>query len=218
MSSGAAGKALHQHAFETDNDLAQPFPDPSVSAIAALLRPAPDACSSDLPPFPEKEYVDMARAARILGVTDSTVSVLFKKGLIGIIDYAPHKRKRVRYQSIVEFCDQLRQRYAIADRRPPLGSSVSRHKDSNLLPFPIQDTIGIEQAAKILGYGSVTPVRLMIEEGRFEAYQFYPSSPWRISKLSLATYIAATKSSVSPRISSNRNREHLCAQGGRRCQ
>jgi hypothetical protein len=140
-------------------------------------------------PFAEKEYIDLARAARILGVTDSTVMVLFSRGLIEIIDYAPHKRKRVRYQSIVDFCDSLRTRYAIRDRRPALDNPILRHCDDDLLPFPVGDTIVIEQVAEILGYSSVTPVRLMIEEGRFEAYQFYRSSPWRISRISLGEYL-----------------------------
>lgn len=155
----------------------------------AALTPESPRLDQLLLPFAEREYIDMARAARILGVTDSTVAVLFSKRLIEMIDYAPHKRKRLRYQSIVDFCDELRRQYAIKDRRPPLDDPMFRHLDADLLPFPVDDTIGIDEVAKILGYSSVTPVRLMIEEGRFEAYQFYPSSPWRISKKSLAEYI-----------------------------
>jgi excisionase family DNA binding protein len=113
----------------------------------------------------------------------------YAAGYIEMIDYAKHKRKRVRYQSIVDFCDELRKRYCITDRRPPLANPLLRHRDADLLPFPIEDTLNIEQTAEILGYSSPTPVRLMIEEGRFEAYQFFPGSPWRVSKTSLAAYL-----------------------------
>lgn len=172
-------------------------------STATTDRPSLDQL---LLPFAEREYIDMARAARILGVTWSTVALLFRKRLIEIIDYAPHKRKRVRYQSIVDFCDELRRLHAIKDRRPPLDDPMFRHLDSDLLPFPIEDTIEIDEVANILGYSSVTPVRLMIEEGRFEAYQFYPSSPWRISKRSLAEYLQRVreKASCSPLNSLNR--------------
>jgi len=140
-------------------------------------------------PFAEKEYIDTARAAKILGVTDVTVLSLYNAGYIEVIDYAPRKRKRVRYQSIVDFCDRLRKQYSIADRRPPLSNPILRHRDSDLLPFPLEDTITIEEVCEILGYSSPTAVRQMIEEGRFEAYQFFPGSPWRISKTSLAAYL-----------------------------
>jgi hypothetical protein len=140
-------------------------------------------------PFAEKEYIDLGRAAHILGTTKWTVMLLFQRKLIEMIDYAPGKRKRVHYRSIADFCDELRRRHAIEDRRPKLDHPIFRHADADLLPFPLEDTISIEHAAEILGYSSVWPVRLMIEEGRFEAYQLFRGSPWRVSKLSLAAYL-----------------------------
>lgn len=141
-------------------------------------------------PFAEKEYIDVPRAARILGVSDTTVvTEIYRRGLIAMIDYAPRKRKRVLYQSVVEFCDSLRVLYAIKDRRPPLDNPVLRYRDEDLLPFPLRDTIGVVQLPRYLGYGSVSPVRLLLEEGRFEAYQLYRGSPWRISRKSVLEYV-----------------------------
>jgi excisionase family DNA binding protein len=164
----------------------------------------PISLDQQLLPFAEREYVDSPRAARILGVTDNTMRMLCKMKLIQAIDYAFHKRKRILYRSIVEFCDVLRTKHCIRDRRPPLTNSMFRHPDADLLPFSIEDTIGVEEAAAVLGYGSSTPVRKMIEEGRFEAYQFFPVSPWRISRSSLADYVKASQAAPSTAFSTNR--------------
>lgn len=151
-------------------------------------RRAPDV-GQLLLPFAEREYIDMNRAARILGSSHSGVRALYAAGRIEIIDYAKRKRKRVRYQSIVDLCDELRKRYGIPDRRESLSVAFLRHRDVDLLPFPLEDTIGIDQVMEILGYSSPGPIYLMIEEGRFEAYQLSNRNPWRISRRSLATYL-----------------------------
>jgi hypothetical protein len=155
-------------------------------------------------PFAEREYIDVARACHILGVSSSTFYVLHEAGLIEVIGYAPHKQKRVRYQSIVDLCDRLRQRHCIRDRRPRLATPHLRHRDADLLPFPLDDTITIDEAAAIMGYRSAKPVRHMIEEGRFEAYQFSPERPWRISRSSLAAYIDSARHSASAAASRDR--------------
>jgi hypothetical protein len=113
-----------------------------------------------------------------------------------MIDYAKHKRKRVRYASIVDLCDALRQRYCIQDRRPALPAVFFRHRDADLLPFPLEDTLDVEHVMKILGYSSPTPIYLMIEEGRFEAYQLSSRNPWRISGTSLASYLQGVHGNV----------------------
>jgi excisionase family DNA binding protein len=140
-------------------------------------------------PFAEREYIDVKRAARILGVSHSSVLALYASQQIEMIDYAKRKRKRVRYQSIVDLCDRLRVRHSIKDRRPPLPAVFFRHKDVDILPFPLEDTLSVEQVMEILGYSSPTPVYLMIEEGRFESYQLSSRNPWRISRSSLAGYL-----------------------------
>jgi excisionase family DNA binding protein len=140
-------------------------------------------------PFAEKEYIDVRRAARILGVTYMTIPNLYAAGRIEMIDYAKHKRKRVKYASVVALCDRLREHFGIPDRRAPLPVPYFRHRDEDLLPFPLSDTIYVEEVARILGYDSPSPVRQMIDEGRFEAYKISGFSPWRISRTSLAAYL-----------------------------
>lgn len=140
-------------------------------------------------PFAEREYIDVKRAARILGVGLTTITDLYAVARIEMIDYAKHKRKRVRYSSIVDLCDQLRKQYGIDDRRPVLSSTIFRHRDEDLLPFPLNDTISLKEVIVILGYDSPTPVYKMIDEGFFEAYKISAISPWRISRSSLAEYL-----------------------------
>jgi excisionase family DNA binding protein len=140
-------------------------------------------------PFAEKEYVDVRRAGRILGIGPRDVLYLYEWGLIEVIDYAKGKRKRVRYQSIVDLCDRLREKYSVRDRRPPLPSPIFRHRDEDLLPFPLADTAGVPEVTEVLGYGSAHPIYMMIEEGRFEAYRLSQRSPWRISRSSVAEYL-----------------------------
>lgn len=144
-------------------------------------------------PFAEREYIDVKRTARILCVTHTTVHSFYAKGYIEMLDYAKRKFKRVRYASVVAFCDRIRERYGIRDRRPKLTSEYLRHRDCDLLPFPLEDTIRVEDAAAIFGYASRSPIYLMIEEGRFDAYQFTTTHPWRISRSSLALYVQSIR-------------------------
>jgi len=138
-------------------------------------------------PFPEREYVDMKRAMKILGISHSAVRNLFLEEKIAIVDYRKGSRKRVKYSSIVEFCDRLRTEHAIRDRRPALDSPHFRHRDEDLLPFPLSDTIGIKEVQDVLGYSTPTPIYKMVEEGRFEAYKL--GMGWRFSRSSFAAYL-----------------------------
>lgn len=156
-------------------------------------------------PFAEREYIDVMRAANILGIGRSTVYDLHRRGYIEMLDYALHKRKRVRYRSIIEFCDRLRKQYCIQDRRPPLSHPMFRHHDRDILPFPLDDTMTLEQVAEVLGYVTVIAVRRMVEEGRFEAYQLFPGSPWRVSKTSFSAYLQRVRDRERIATYSNRN-------------
>jgi hypothetical protein len=140
-------------------------------------------------PFAEREYIDVPRTAKILGVGCTTVFDLFAAKRIEIIDYAPRKHKRVRYASVVALCDRLRADYGIADRRPALASPIFRHRDEDLLPFPLSDTMLMRDVLPILGYEVSDAVVRMIDQGFFEAYKISRSSPWRISRTSLAGYL-----------------------------
>jgi hypothetical protein len=146
-------------------------------------------------PFIDKEYVDAARCARILGVSLTTVyrliaTVAFDgKPLIAMVEYRRGARKRILYSSIVNFCDKLRTHFMIDDRRPALTDRLFRHKDEDLLPFPLADTIYSAEALEALGYMSNKPLVALIEEGCFEAYRLVLDNPWRISRSSFAAFL-----------------------------
>ena len=108
-------------------------------------------------PFAEREYVNVPRTARILGVGITTVYRFAEptdsagRPLLTLVGYRPHARKRVLYSSIVRFCDSLRARYGIEDRRPKLDHPMFRHRDEDLLPFPLRIRYSAEALAA-LGY------------------------------------------------------------------
>jgi hypothetical protein len=149
-----------------------------------------------LQPLAEKEYIDVARTARILGVHWRTVRRLARAGRIEWLDYRKSSWKRVRYKSVVDYCDRLRQDHKIADRRPQLSAPYLRHKDEDLLPFPLRDSMTAGQALAILGYSQTESLVAMIEEGCFEAYQLVPQGPWRVSRTSLLTYLDLVRSTA----------------------
>jgi hypothetical protein len=167
---------------------------------ARAFRSESDATSNEgkpecdlLQPFPNPEYIDVKRAAHILGVSHTNILELHAARRIEMINYAKHKRKRIRYASIVEFCDRLRLDHGIANRRPALPSSLFRHRDEDVLPFPLADTLSTTQALQYMAYDSTNPILHMIDEGLFEAYKISNSSAWRISAISLAAFLRAVQ-------------------------
>lgn len=166
------------------------------------MTPNPDQI---LLPFAEREYVDVKRAARILGVSETTVfrlaATLDGEGrpLITLIEYRRGARKRILYSSLVRFCDGLRVKYGIPDRKPPLANPIFRHKDSDLLPFSLSDTIGMKVALEALGFVNTRPVVHLIEEGAFEAYQIFSETHWRISRTSFADFLTKAHAGGSGR-------------------
>ena len=127
-------------------------------------------------------------------------------GLIELIDYRPHGHHRIRYQSIVNHCNRLREEYAITDRRPPLSSPLLRNKDDDLLPFPLSDTIGVPAIAPALGLSPLS-VRRLLEEGPFDCYRVHPSAPWRISMASFSAYLEGVRAGVAGHPGAYRIRE-----------
>ncbi|MGO9731868.1 hypothetical protein [Mycobacterium sp.] len=85
--------------------------------------------------------------------------------------------------------DRLREEHKIADRRPQLSGPYLRHRDEDLLPFPLKDTLRAQQALAALGFAKTHSLVLLIEEGRFEAYQLVPQGPWRVSGSSLLAHL-----------------------------
>jgi hypothetical protein len=150
-------------------------------------------------PFAEKEYVDVARTARIFGVGVSTVYRMAEEtyrdghAAIKLVSYRHQARKRVLYSSIVAFCDFLRAEYGIEDRRPKLDHPMLRHRDEDLLPFPLTDTIYSAEALAALGYDDRRPLVYLIEEGRFDAYRLSNEYTWRISRTSFKRFLDQTR-------------------------
>lgn len=150
-------------------------------------------------PFAEKEYVDVARTARIFGVAVTTVYRMAEdnyrdgRAAIKLVSYRHQSRKRVLYSSIVAFCNFLRAEYGIADRRPQLAHPILRHRDEDLLPFPLDDTIHSAEALAALGYEDRRPLVYLIEEGHFDAYRLSNEYIWRISRISFKKFLDRTR-------------------------
>ena len=141
----------------------------------------------------EKEYISTRRALNILGVTQpTTLSRLAAAGRIRLVPYK--KTGRVHYGSLVEFCDRIREAYRIEDRRPKLSAPNLGHRDEDVLPFPLADTISAEEACAALGKKNKALLDL-IEGGYFEAYQLMQSEPWRVSRSSLFAFVERVRSS-----------------------
>jgi hypothetical protein len=140
-------------------------------------------------PWAEREWIDVPRTCRILGCSWTTIVRLVEAGSIDLLDFRRRGWKKIRYASVVTYCDRLREQFAIADRRPPLSSPILRHRDEDLLPFPLRDTIGVADVREALNLGYQTRVLQFIEEGAFEAYQLIPGSPWRVSLSSFQRWL-----------------------------
>lgn len=147
-------------------------------------------------PFPDIKTIDVARCCSILHVVPATIYRLLRTPLdddpevMSLHGYNTmrHAPIRIEYASVVRFCDALRERHAIRDRRPE--PKWGRWRDEDLLPFPWSDTIATEDAAEALSIDR-SKVLLRIEAGQFEAYQIVRMSDWRISRSSLAKVIAS---------------------------
>ena len=151
-----------------------------------------------LEPFAEKEYIDMPRCCRIFGVNETVARRLAESGFIDLIDHLPRGRKKIHYKSVVNFCDRLRKKYGIPDRRPALQSPYLRHRDADLLPFSLSDTIYSNEAMQLIGCAFYTLTRL-IDEGRILAYRLAPGArtPWRISRVSVENHMQLVKRGVA---------------------
>lgn len=142
--------------------------------------------------FAEREYIDAPRCCCILGCSWTTLLRLVEAREIDLVDFRARGRKRVRYASVVAYCDRLRGQYKIANRRPQLDHAILRHHDRDLLPFRLDDTVSSGVVMEALGFEKVDSIVYLLEEGAFEGYQLMPHSPWRISRSSLQRFIDRT--------------------------
>jgi len=109
-------------------------------------------------------------------------------GQVKLIDHGDGQPKMVHYLSVVRLCDHIRVAHDLPDRRPQLHGASLRHRDEDLLPFPLRETIAVETALKISGLAKLEQLLLLIEQRCFEAYRLTPDAPWRISRPSLLAY------------------------------
>jgi hypothetical protein len=167
---------------------------PEGAPLPVAHRPITPGC---LLPLPAKACIDTRRAAAILQVTTNTVQKLLRKGLITGFRVCGSNTWSIEYDSVVEFCNRLRVEFHIRDRRPAKLTS-GRWRDADLLPFPIADTVTVQDAMRGLSANCVIVHRLC-EEGKLESYRFYGHAPWRISKASLFAYADQLKLQVSHR-------------------
>lgn len=150
-------------------------------------------------PFADQRTIDMRRCRSILHVSSYVIRRLSVTPLQGggqhtcLVAYNLGRSSpyRIDYASLVRFLDHLREVHCIPDRRPAI--TFGRHRDEDLLPFRWSDTMTAEETASVLDIHR-SQVLPRIEAGQIEAYQIARKSPWRISRNSLAKYIATLTS------------------------
>ena len=144
-------------------------------------------------PFQMSQTIDAVRTRSILDVSHRTMTLLLDTGEIRGY-HAPGKPKhwRIEYDSVVEYCDKLRVHYHISDTRAPRKTGRhNRRRDSELLPFPKDETTSVSEVAKVLSVCSTSVVSL-IQDGTLTAYQIVIDQrgcPWRIWEPSFERYL-----------------------------
>ncbi|MFC6645487.1 helix-turn-helix domain-containing protein [Granulicella cerasi] len=140
-------------------------------------------------PFPRTAEVSVERVSEILGVSTRSVLRLVQAKLFAAYSPGgPGTMTRIKFDSLVEFCDNLRLAAGVAPRKPsPKGL---RPRADDLLPFSLEDTITTERVMDVLDCGK-TLVTELIEAGTLTAYKIInkPSAPWRIDVRSLERYM-----------------------------
>ena len=143
-------------------------------------------------PFQRSNEIDVRRAQRILGVAKNTLSKMLERHLIrGYRHPGASAPWHIEYDSIVEYCDQLRVLHCISDQRAGLTGGRRRYRDHELLPFPLAQTIPISEVRSRLDCSRDSALHL-IEMGAIVGYQILFEQfgcPWRIYGPSLDRYI-----------------------------
>lgn len=79
-----------------------------------------------------------------------------------------------------------------------------RHRDEDILPFPLSDTIYSAEVLSALGYEDRRPLVNLIEEGRFDGYRLSAEYMWRISRSSFLRFLKKTQHRESGYTASDR--------------
>jgi hypothetical protein len=143
-------------------------------------------------PFQKSSEIDVDRACKILGVTEKTLRRMLERQLIrGYRHTGVRAPWHIEYESVVEYCDQLRVLHCISDQRGGLSGNRKRYRDHELLPFPLAETISIADVRKRLDCSQDSVLHL-IQSGSLVGYQVLfeqTGCPWRIWAPSLERYI-----------------------------
>ncbi len=163
------------------------FPADAMPFVCARRQP-PVA----LPPLPfqRNQEIDVERAARILAVTPSSIHRMVRERLLRAYSIQDAERSnqflRVEYASVLEFVDNLRRCYHL----PPRPHTAGRPLDRDILPFPMSETITLEEVYGHLDISRNTALKLL-DTGEISGYKLRPvgNSPWRIGRPSFVAYL-----------------------------
>ncbi len=154
-------------------------------------------------PSAAREEVDTNRVAKILGCSGITVRRLIEAGHIR--GYIVGHNMRIIYDSVVEYCDELRRPIEWGLPKRPARKPGMRLRDDAILPFPLADTISVKDAMDVLRCSDMI-VHGLTEAGELLAYRLgihTKSSPWRIYRPSLERYVQSRWQMAAKRTRSN---------------
>jgi hypothetical protein len=167
----------------------------------------PDLCPVDTEatpklalPIQRSAEIDIARVANIFGITVASARNMAEDHLFpGSYKVSSLTPWRINYDAVVAYCNNLRLQYRISSRLPPLGKG-RRHRDEDLLPFPLAETISGREVSEALECSRDT-VSHLLDSGGLIGYrvraQDVRGNPWRIWRLSLERYIASLHASAA---------------------
>jgi hypothetical protein len=152
---------------------------------------------------PESELVGLGRAGRMLGLTASQIAELGRAGKIQMVDKGKEKKNAVSVPSIEAYCEELRTDFGIGRRRRISTADVAILLDEEILPFPLADTIGREEALSMLYSSTSERIARALATGQIEALgleinRFTDRDPFRVSRSSVIACLEGTSKSREP--------------------
>jgi len=138
----------------------------------------------------EGELVSVGRAAQMLGATLPQIAALAQAGKIQMADKRKGVENAILAQSIKAYCEDLRTNWRIKRRRRLSSGKADFLLDEDLLPFPLADTIGREEALSMLSSSRSQRIQLAligadIDALPLEMYRLADSEPLRVSRSSV---------------------------------
>jgi hypothetical protein len=144
-------------------------------------------------PIQRSAEIDTQRVAKILDISHSAAKRMARQKLLRAYKLSDASAWRIEYASVVEYCDQICLHYCIPRQRASVLPKGRRHRDADILPFPLDETIGVQEVRAALDCNDLI-VSNLIEEGKLVAYKIFPkmrACPWRIHAPSLGRHIAS---------------------------